>query len=251
MVAEPAEGAHRLREADRGEQERQSQPGRVEREQHCPLQDRARARDREDRGEHRADARRRADRERCAEQDARVSPARSRQQARGEEPLRPGQKPDERQPDDDEDQAGELELAVGRQDASDRGRCDPEDDEDDREAEDERQAGERDPARGSGRSEPVGLDRRHGRQVARHEREDAGRDDRDDAREEGCGDLAGQRVSPRRSGRALRRRGARARGSAERPAAPAHACGSSATRADRGRARLRTARRTAGARQAG
>ena len=91
---------------------------------------------------------------------------------------------------------GELELAVGRQHAADRGRCDSEDDEDDREAEDERQARERDPPRGSGRPEPVGFDRGHGREVARHEREDAGRDDRDDARQEGCGDLAGQRTQP-------------------------------------------------------
>ena len=128
---------------------------------------------REDRREHDADTRRRAHRERCPEQHGGASPPGPRDEAGREEALRPRQQADEREPEDDEHEAGELGLPVEGQHAADRGRPRAQDHEDDGEAGDERQAPQRDAACGTRLAEAIGLDRRHRREVAGHERQDA------------------------------------------------------------------------------
>ena len=100
-----------------------------------------------------------------------------------EDPLGPRQQADEREPEHDEHEAGQLDLPGGGQHTADGSRSRSEDDEDDREPGDERQAPERHVASRSRLAEPIGLDRGHRRQVAGHERQDAGRDDRDHSRE--------------------------------------------------------------------
>ena len=106
------------------------------------------------------------------------------EEARRQDPLGPRQQPDESEAEDDEDQAGELGLPLRRQHAADRRRARAEDDEDDGEAGDERNARKRDVPRRPGLAEPVGLDRGNGREVSGNQRQHAGRDHRDEPREE-------------------------------------------------------------------
>ena len=71
VVAHPTEHRHRPCERDPREQEGEAEPGRVGDEQERPAHHGARIRSEdEDAGEHRADARRRADRESASEQNA-------------------------------------------------------------------------------------------------------------------------------------------------------------------------------------
>ena len=80
MVAQPAERRRRAVEGDRGEQERDREAARVEREQHAAVADRVLRRGGgEDRAERRADARRPRERERRAgdQRAARAGAARS------------------------------------------------------------------------------------------------------------------------------------------------------------------------------
>ena len=91
-----------------------------------------------------------------------------------------GQQADEAEPDDDQDEPGDLVLRALREEAPDRGRAGPEQDEDDREPEDERDARAHHPRRGPRLAEPPRLDRGDRGQVARHERKDARRHDRDE-----------------------------------------------------------------------
>ena len=121
MVAEPAEGAHRLREGDPGEQEREPKPRRVDREQDRALDTVLVA------ASTRIDAStapmhgaaHTAKPHRAAGSSTRRAPV---SRPGREQPFGPGQQADEREPDDDEDEARELELAVGRENAADRGR---------------------------------------------------------------------------------------------------------------------------------
>jgi hypothetical protein len=185
VVSKPPERAHRLRESDSGEQEGEAEARRVRREQDGSPKHRAGiAGQDEDRRQDRSDARCGANRESRSEQRARPPLAGPDEETRGQDPLRPGQQPDEREAEDDENEAGELGLPVSVEDAADRRRARAEQDEDDGEAADERQAGERDPAGGSRAAKLVGLDRGYRRQVAGNERQDAGRDYRDEPREE-------------------------------------------------------------------
>ena len=66
------------------------------------------------------------------------------QQPRGKRTLGPGQRPHEGKPEHDEHEAGDLELRALVDGAPDRRRGSAERDEDDREADDERQAREHD-----------------------------------------------------------------------------------------------------------
>ena len=134
--------------------------------------------------EHCPDARCGADGERAPEQNTRPAAPRAGEHARCEDPLGPRQQADEREPEHDEHEAGQLDLPGRGQHAADGSRSRSEDDEDDGEPGDERQAPERHVASRSRLAEPVGLDRGHRRQVAGHERQDAGRDDRDHPRQE-------------------------------------------------------------------
>ena len=179
VVAQPAERAHRPHEGDGCEDERERQPGGVRGEDRGALQDLLGAsRQHQHRREDGADARRGTHRKGGPEQDARAAPPRPGQKARRDEPLGPGQESEERKPEDDEHEPGELGATVRVEDAADGCSSRAEDDEDRREAEDERNARARHSPPDSGLAEPVGLDGRHGRQVAGHERQDAGRDDR-------------------------------------------------------------------------
>ena len=105
------------------------------------------AREHEHGREHGADARRRAHGERAAEQRARAAPARAGEQARRDDALRHRQQADEGEPEHDEHEARDLGLRVRRDGVADRRGAGAEHDEDDREAEDERQAREHDAAR--------------------------------------------------------------------------------------------------------
>ena len=110
------------------------------------------------------------------------------------------------------------------------------------EAGDERDARERDPPPHAALAEPVDVDRRDGRQVARDERQDARRQHREEAREERDGKLLSHRTA-----RARRRSDApsRSRGAAEPGRRPAGGAPSSAPR--RRALRRRAARRRSAA----
>ena len=109
VVAEPAERSHRGREHDARHDERDGEPERVREQQQRSLRDRARvAGEHERRREDRADARRRAGRRR---------PRRAARASRGRAPRRAGparrtlgqrQEVREREPEDDEHEAGDL-----------------------------------------------------------------------------------------------------------------------------------------------
>ena len=130
-----------MRERDAGEHERRPEPERVGDQQDDAARDGAAARrEHEDRGEHRADARGGADGERAAEQRVRPAAAGVLQQARRDRALRPRQQPDEREPDHDQHEAGDLDLRLLVDRAADRGRAGAEQHEDGGEAEDERDA---------------------------------------------------------------------------------------------------------------
>ena len=82
-----------------------------------------------------------------------------RRRAPGQQPgrdhaLRHRQQPDEREPDHDEHEAGDLGLSALREDVADCRRAGAEDDEDDGEPEDERHARAHDPPRGASLPEP-------------------------------------------------------------------------------------------------
>ena len=138
--------------------ERRTEPERVHREEHSALHERAGvAREHEHGREDGADARRRADGERAAEERTGAAPARAGQEARREHALGHGQEPDEGETEDDEHEAGDLRLRVAGHGVADRSSARAQHDEDDREAEDERQArrpppGARSRARRAGRS---------------------------------------------------------------------------------------------------
>ena len=189
MVSEPAKRTHRLGERDGGQQERQAKARRVRREQDGSPEHRAGiAGQDEDRGENRPDAGRSANGEGRSEEHARATLASPGEEAGRHDSLRPGQQPDEREAEDDEDEAGELGLQVGVEDAADRRRARAEQDEDDGEAGDERQAGKCDAAGGTRPAQLIGFDRGDRREVSGDERQHAGRDHRDEPREERQGD---------------------------------------------------------------
>jgi hypothetical protein len=104
----------------------------------------------------------------------------SHEEARRKHALRPRQQTEERQPEDDEEDAGELGLTGGAQNAADCRCSGTESDEHEREAGDERHARKRDAPRDARLTETIGLDRRDGREVAGYEREHAGSHDREE-----------------------------------------------------------------------
>ena len=109
MIPEPTERPHRPREDRTREHEGDREAERVTREQERSLEHGVRrSGEHEDRGEHRADARRRADREGAAEQHARAAASRALHEAGADEPLGPGQQAHEGEPEDDEDEPGDL-----------------------------------------------------------------------------------------------------------------------------------------------
>ena len=110
-------------------------PTEYAKQEHGAPHDRARvAREHEHRGEHDADARRRADGEGGAEQRARARPPCALEQARRDEPLGPREQAHEREPEHDEQEAGDLVAPLRVDVAADRRRSGAERDEHDREA---------------------------------------------------------------------------------------------------------------------
>src|SRR6266508_2010183 len=184
VIAEPAERAQRLREGDSGQEKRRAQSRGVRREEDRPTHDLLGAREDEDRGENRPDARRGTYGKGGTEESARAALPRATQEPGSDDPLGPRQQADEREPQHDEDEAGELGLAVGVEQAADRSRPGAQEDEDDREAGDEGQARKHDAPRRARVSEAVRLHGGDRREVPGHEREDAGRDDGDEPRQE-------------------------------------------------------------------
>ena len=89
-------------------------------------------------------------------------------------------------PEDDEDEAGDLleQELVAEQSAADELGTDAERHEDSREADHERDAGEHDPSCRPALVEPVRLDGGDGREIARHERQHARGQKRDESREQ-------------------------------------------------------------------
>jgi hypothetical protein len=147
VVPEQAEPAERASERDADEQERSGQAERVRGQEHDPPRDRARcARQREHGAEHGADARRGAHGEGSSQERVRAVP-RAREEPRRDHPLRPRQQPGEREPEDHEQQARELDPPLRCEHGAERGRARPEDDEHEREAEHERDAPREDPPR--------------------------------------------------------------------------------------------------------
>ena len=170
-----------------GEHERDGEPERVDGEERGALEHRVRrAREHEDRGEHRADARRGADGERAAEQHARPAPPRFLHETGSDEALGPRQEAHEREPEHHQDEARDpLEQELIAEDPSaDQRRADSEQHEERREADDERHAARDDPARGPRLSEPIGVDGRDRREVRGDERQHARREERDHPGEE-------------------------------------------------------------------
>ena len=252
VVAQPAERGHRSREERGGEDERHRQPERVHAEERRPLERRVRrAGEDEDRSEHRPDARRGADGERAAEQDARAAASRLLQQPGSDEALRPRQQPHEREPEHDEDEARDaLEEELVAEDATaDERSTDAEENEEGREAEDERNAPPDHTPSVPGLAELVGVDRRDGREVGRHERQHARREKRDHPGEERDRDRRPAHALSRRIARAPRPRGARAPGRAARPTARTRR--SAAPRADEETDRDRAAEERAERQQPG
>ena len=191
-----------------GEHERGAEAERVGEQQHDAARDvAARAGEHEDRREHRADARRGADRERAAEQRARAAAPRALQQPGRDRALRPaaaGRRTRARSRSARSRRSGSAStsattLAIAAAPAPSATKTS-------READDERDARDHDPPRRAALAEPVDLDGGDGREVARHERQHARRDHRDEPGEERDRELL-----KHRSGRAPRRRGARAR----------------------------------------
>ena len=156
-----------------------------------------------------------ADRECAAEQRVRPAAPGVLQQAGRHRALRPRQQPDEREPDHDQHEAGDLDLRLLVDRAADRGGAGAEQHEDGREAEDERDARDHDPPADAALAEPVDLDGGDRREIARQQRQHARRDHRHETREE-----RDRQLLSHRSARAPRRPDARPRGRA-RPA-PAH-----------------------------
>ena len=106
--AHPAERPHRMGERDPCKQEGEAEAERVRDQEDDTAGDAAAcAGDRQDRGEHRADARRRGDGEGAAEEDGRPAATRALDDARGDQPLRPREQTDEREAEHDEDEAGD------------------------------------------------------------------------------------------------------------------------------------------------
>jgi hypothetical protein len=185
VVAEPAEEGHPADEEDRDEQEREAEAGRVGRQPGGAAQNGVGvARRRERAAEERPDARCGADRERATQQHARAAAPRPPQQPAGDQPVRSGQEAEEREPGDDEDEAGDRPLRLVGQRARDEARGRPERDEHRRETGDERQRGDGDAPADAWVAETLRVDRGHGRQVAGHERQDAGERDRGETSEE-------------------------------------------------------------------
>ena len=87
--------------------------------------------------------------------------------------LRPRQQPDEREPDHDQHETGDLDLGLLVDRAADRGGAGAEQHEDGREAEDERDARDHDPPADAALTEPVDLDRRDRREITRQQRQHA------------------------------------------------------------------------------
>src|SRR5581483_2170061 len=144
--------------------------------------------------------------------------ARTLQQARSDGALGPRQKADEREADDDEREAGDLVLGRLGDDAGDRRGGGTERNEHAGEADDERHARRDDAPARAALAEARHLDARDGREVAGHERQDAGRDHGDEAGEEGDGKLLAHHASKRASSSSSRRSSA---GSSGGPAATA------------------------------
>ncbi len=105
--------------AHAGEEERQAEPGWVDRQQHRAAHDGARRGQRQDRREHDADAGRGTNSRRAPSSTLDPRRRSAREEARREEPLRPRQKADEREPEHDEHEAGQLDLPVEGQHAAD------------------------------------------------------------------------------------------------------------------------------------
>ena len=121
--------------------------------------------------------------------------------------------------------------------------ADAERDEDEREAEHERDARKHDPAGRAAVTEPIGLDRRDGRQVAGHEWQHAGREERDEAagkRDEGLGRTPV--MSSNRASSSSTRRSSSGSSGSPPPRRPVAAAGSTSTRERRPRPRRRRAR---------
>ena len=230
MVAQPAERAHHPREGAPTRTNGIARPSEYTREEHRALERRARrAGQHEDRGEHRADARRGADRERAAEEDARAARARALDEPGPHEPLRPREEPHEREAEHDEHEARDLleqelvaeagcrRAATLRRRAATKNAVNPRTN--GMLATTTRRAC-------PGRPSSSALDGGDRREVARDERQDARREEREEPREERDRDLARAHASNRVELRV--ERGARARGraaaagaSSAAPAAPA------------------------------
>ena len=113
-----------------------------------------------------------------AEQHARAGAPRARQEPRRDHAFRPRQETEEDKAEYDENETGDLELALGVQRAADRGGRRAEQHEHDREAEDERQARDDDASCGARLAEAARVDRGYRGEVARDQRQHAWRDDR-------------------------------------------------------------------------
>ena len=150
----------------------------------------------------------------------RAATAGALEQPGADQPLGPRQQPHEGEAEDDEHEAGDLleeELVVDERAADERGGG-AEQDEHGGEAGDERDARRDHPPRRPRLAEPVGLDRRDGREVAGNEREHARGEEGEEPGDERDGELV---RFMHRSGRARRRRAAPApdRAAASRPGA--------------------------------
>jgi hypothetical protein len=112
------------------------------------------------------------------------APTRARQEPGCNHALRDREQPDEREPEHDEDEAGDLRLSALREEVADRRRTGAEDDEDDGESDDERHAGAYDSSGRPPLAEASAFDARERGQVPGYEREHARRDHRREACEE-------------------------------------------------------------------
>ena len=216
VAAQHADGGHHRRHAEAGQQERHAQAQRVGDQERGAVGRVARRRDRQDRGQGRADAGRPADGERHARHQRTAQ--RCRLGADVHAHLAPEQAPadaDQHQAhEDDEHAADDLERApVVDDEAAELRRADAERREDDGEAGDEERRRERHPA--GVRAELLVRDAGDVREVRRHERPHARRDERQEAGRERRGQADGREGDGGEHGRPTR--GARRRRSA-RPA---------------------------------
>jgi hypothetical protein len=164
VVAEPAKRAHCADESNRRQNEGDPEAGGVRGQENRALDRRLCVPGQhEHRGEDGSDARRRTHGKRGTEQGARSAPVCARQEARRDDPFGPRQKSEEREPEHDEDEPGELGPPVQIEQTAERRRPGPKGDEDGGEAENERNARLGDAEPDARLAEPVCFDRRNRR----------------------------------------------------------------------------------------